>query len=38
MFTSPILNAIATVGRYMYGHWPSHAQLVCLHRRLRRAS
>ncbi len=34
MFTSPRLNALATVAFAMYGHRPTHRELVALYRAL----
>lgn len=36
-FTSHKLNVLTTVGRFLYGTWPTHSQLVGLHRRLRKS-
>lgn len=36
MFTSPRLTAIHTVTRFMFGHHPTHGEMVAVYRMLKR--
>lgn len=37
MYTTPILNTLVCLHRWMYGKYPTHSQLVHLHRKLRKS-